>query len=99
MAANSAGVCHWPSGDTFRIFSAAHFSYSWRWAGGRLAWLARQTDSFRSVFTIPGERALTRTPWGARSLAAHCTKLISPALAALYGGSVCEPIWPATDTD
>src|SRR6516165_9530142 len=46
---------------------------------------------------MPGHSALTRTPYGARSLAAHCAKLITAAFAALYGGSVCEPIWPATD--
>src|SRR3982751_6636646 len=45
---------------------------------------------------MPGHRALTRTPYGARSFAAHCAKLITAALLALYGGSVCEPICPAT---
>src|SRR5437870_5131459 len=45
---------------------------------------------------MPGQRVLTRTPCGARSFAAHCAKLISAALLALYGGSVCEPICPAT---
>ena len=34
---------------------------------------------------------------GARSLAAHWAKLITAAFAALYGGSVCDPICPATD--
>src|SRR5262245_40823806 len=51
---------------------------------------------FNDVLTIPGQRVLTRTPNGARSFAAHWAKLISAALLALYGGSVCEPIWPAT---
>ena len=46
---------------------------------------------------MPGQSELTRTPNGARSFAAHCAKLISPAFEALYGGSVCEPIWPATE--
>ena len=46
---------------------------------------------------MPGQSVLTRTPNGARSLAAHWAKLMTAALAALYGGSVCEPIWPATD--
>src|SRR5687767_14431039 len=46
---------------------------------------------------MPGQIVFTRTLWGARSFAAHCAKLMTPALAALYGGSVCEPICPATD--
>ena len=49
------------------------------------------------VDDVPGEITFTRTPQGARSRAAHWAKLISPAFDALYGGSVCEPIWPATD--
>src|SRR4051812_42314109 len=46
---------------------------------------------------MPGQIVFTRTPYAARSFAAHWAKLISAALAALYGGSVCEPIWPATE--
>ena len=46
---------------------------------------------------MPGQSVLTRTPNGARSLAAHWAKLMIAAFDALYGGSVCEPICPATD--
>src|ERR1043166_4821039 len=46
---------------------------------------------------MPGQSAFTLTLYGPRSFAAHCMKLISAAFDALYGGSVCEPICPATD--
>src|SRR5262249_53643513 len=46
---------------------------------------------------MPGQRVLTRTPYGARSLAAHWAKLMTAAFDALYGGSVSEPIGPPTD--
>ena len=36
-----------------------------------------------AVLTMPGQRAFTRTPWGARSRAAHCMKLIRAAFEAL----------------
>ena len=49
------------------------------------------------VATMPGHSALARMPCGARSRAAHWVKLITAALAALYGGSVGDPIWPATE--
>src|SRR6185436_11996249 len=46
---------------------------------------------------MPGLTVLTRTLRGARSFARHCAKLMLAALLALYGGSVCEPICPATE--
>ena len=49
----------------------------------KVLWLAAHTASFRFVLTMLGDNAFTRMPCGARSLAAHCMKLISPAFAAL----------------
>src|SRR5215207_1051051 len=46
---------------------------------------------------MPGHSALALMPYAARSRAAHWEKLMTAALAALYGGSVGDPIWPATD--
>ena len=46
---------------------------------------------------MPGFTIFTRMLCGAKSFARHCAKLILAALLALYGGSVWDPIWPATD--
>ena len=46
---------------------------------------------------MPGQTVFTRMPCGAKSLARHCAKLMFAAFEALYGGSDCEPICPATD--
>ena len=46
---------------------------------------------------MPGQTVLTRTPCGARSLARHWAKLMFAAFDAEYGGSVGEPICPATE--
>jgi hypothetical protein len=45
---------------------------------------------------MPGQTVLTRTPFGERSFAKHCVKLMLASLEALDGGSVGEPICPAT---
>ena len=44
-----------------------------------------QTLGSSAVFTIPGETALTRTPCGARSRAAHCMKLSDRGLRRAVG--------------
>ena len=53
-------------------------------ATGTRACDADHTASFKPVRTIPGDNAFTRTPYGAKSFAAHCVKLISPAFAAQH---------------
>src|SRR4051812_26618106 len=97
MSAIASGVCHLPSGTTDRIFRSDHSSYDSRSAGWAWSCHACHTDRFSGVRTIPGQTVFTRTPRGARSLARHWAKLMLAALDALYGGSVCDPICPATD--
>src|SRR5262249_43494980 len=67
IAATSSGSCQRPSGTRRRIFSPAQSSYDCRSCGVWSAAHAAHTERFSSVLTIPGHRALTRTPWGARS--------------------------------
>src|ERR1700685_3989846 len=97
MSATASGVCHLPRGTTARILRSAHSSYDKRSADGVCSYQACQTALLSVVGTMPGHTEFTRTPGGARSLPRHCAKLMVAAFAALYGGSVCEPIWPATE--
>ena len=80
-----------------RTFSSAQASYERRFSTGCCSFHARHTFWLSGVLTMPGHTVFTRTPWRARSFAMHCAKLMFAALLALYGGSVCDPICPATE--